>query len=96
MQLSISPRARADMDEIWAFIASESSIEIADRVLDSLAKKFHLLRLAPYAGRSRTHDLRAGLRSIASGKYVVFYTVNAGIVRIVRVLHGSRDLPAYL
>jgi toxin ParE1/3/4 len=94
MRLSISKRAKADIDEIWAYIATETSIQAASRIGDSLARSFRLLRRVPFAGRSREQDLIPGLRSIASGRYVVFYRVEAGVVRIVRILHGSRDIHA--
>jgi toxin ParE1/3/4 len=95
MRLSISRRAQADLDEIWTFVATESgSFEIADRVLSSLARTLDVLRRSPYAGKSREQDLRSNLRSIASGKYLIFHRVDAGIVCIVRVIHGSRDVQA--
>ena len=91
MQLAISRAAKADLDEIWTYIATESSTETAGRVRDSFGKSFSLLRRYPFAGRSRAQDLNPGLRSIPSGLYVVFYRVESGFVRVIRVLHGSRD-----
>jgi toxin ParE1/3/4 len=41
-------------------------------------------------GRSR-EELAAGLRSIAFGRYVVFYLILEDHVEIARVIHGSRD-----
>jgi len=96
MRLSISQNAKADIDEIWRYIATETSIQAANRVRDSLSRCFNLLRRNPFAGKSREDDLIPGLRSISSGKYIVFYRAEAGMVRIVRVLHGMRDLPAIL
>jgi toxin ParE1/3/4 len=96
MRLSISKRAKADIDEIWAYVAAETSIQAASRVGDSLSRCFRLLRRAPFAGRSREQDLIPGLRSISTGRYVVFYRAEDGVVRIVRVLHGSRDTQAIL
>lgn len=46
-----------------------------------------------YAGRE---DLAPGLRMAALGRYVVFFRVIDGEVRIERVLHGARNLPAVL
>jgi toxin ParE1/3/4 len=93
MHLSLSRQAQADLDGIWIYIASEStSAEIADRVLESLGKTLNVLRLFPYAGRSREADLRPGLRSFPTGNYVIFYRVELAGVHVLRVLHGSRDL----
>jgi len=51
--------AEADLDDIWLYIAKESgSIDVADRVVDSLTERFGLLARYPYIGRSRDEDLR--------------------------------------
>jgi plasmid stabilization system protein ParE len=55
-----------------------------------------MLRKVPNAGRSRDIDLRPGLRSFRSGKYVIFYRINPAALRIIRVLHGKRDVRTLL
>ena len=52
-----------------------------------------MLERHPFGGRSRD-ELRAGLRSLLSDPYVIFYRVRDGVPEIVRVLHGRRDLDA--
>jgi hypothetical protein len=40
----VAPRAEAELDGIWYYLAKESgSIEIADRVVDSFTERFFLL-----------------------------------------------------
>ena len=78
------------------YLATETGIEAANRARNSFSKTFSLLQRVPYAGRSREQDLTAGLRSIPSGRYVVFYRVEIDAVRIVRVIHGKRDARAIL
>nr|WP_249406451.1 type II toxin-antitoxin system RelE/ParE family toxin [Rhizobium sp. CFBP 13726] len=39
-------------------------------------------------------ELSAGLRCIHFKRYVMFYTVSQNGVRIERILHGARDIPA--
>jgi toxin ParE1/3/4 len=96
MRLSISRQAQTDLDGIWIYIAQESgSAEIADRVLDSVGKTLRVIRLFPYAGRSREADLRPGVRSFPAGNYVIFYRIEQSGVYILRVLHGSRDTKAF-
>jgi hypothetical protein len=45
----LAPEAEAELDDIWYYIATESgSIEIADRVIDSITDRFLLpLRATP-------------------------------------------------
>lgn len=38
-------------------------------------------------------DLHDGLRMARHGRYLIFFLEAASEVRIVRVLHGARDLP---
>jgi len=91
LELSISPAARGDLSDIWAYIASDDS-SAADRFVDSLYAKCLTLTHAPRMGRSRD-DLFPELRSVAHQAYVIFYRVrDEAEVEIVRVLHGARDI----
>jgi toxin ParE1/3/4 len=49
----------------------------------------------PYLGRRRD-ELRRGYRGFPVGQYVIFYRVAEPGVRIVRILHGRRDVPEQL
>ena len=91
----LSAQAEAELEEIWLYITEHSSVETADRFIDRLTGVFLLLAAHPFAGRERD-DLREGYRSYPVGSYVIFYRVEARNVRILRVLHGSRDLDALL
>ena len=97
MRLRYSKRALADLDEIWVYLAKTSNnIEIADRVLDSFTETLDKLRRNPFLGRSRASSMNPRLRSMATGKYVVYYRVFADIVEVYRVFHGSRDVLRFL
>ena len=91
----IAPEAEAELDGIWYYIAKESgSIEIADRVIDSVTDRFFLLARFPQMGRRRDEDLRPGLRSFVVGKYVIIYRLKGEEVLVLHVIRGSRDLRA--
>jgi toxin ParE1/3/4 len=45
-------------------------------------------------GRLRP-ELKAELRSLSTGNYVVFYLAMEDGIDLVRVLHGSRDIGAH-
>ena len=93
----VAPEADADLDDIWCYIARESSsLEIADRFIDSLADRFYLLSRNPYLGRRRDEELRPGLRSLPVRDYIVLYRIEDRDVLILRVLRGSRDIKALL
>lgn len=47
-----APSADFDLDDIWRYIATESSsVETADRIVELLTKRFYLLARNPYIGR---------------------------------------------
>ena len=54
----LAPQVEVELDDIWYYIARDSgSIEIADRLIDSITDRFFLLGDHPYVGRLRD-DLR--------------------------------------
>lgn len=89
----LSPRAEADLDEIWLYVARESgSVETANRLIDVITERFCTLAGFPWIGRSRDEDLGQGYRSFAVGEYVIIYCVEREDVLILRVVHGRRQL----
>jgi toxin ParE1/3/4 len=93
----LTPEAEADLDAIWLYLAEKSeSIEIANRLIDSIADRLWLLGEQPYMGRRRDEDLRPALRSFTVGEYVVLYRIDGVDAVILHVLHGSRDIEGFL
>ncbi|MGC2128500.1 MAG: type II toxin-antitoxin system RelE/ParE family toxin [Candidatus Aquilonibacter sp.] len=89
----VAPRAEADLDDIWYYVARASgSIEIANRLIDTITDRFVALASFPYIGRARDEDLGAGCRTVPVGEYVIVYCVENDNVLILRVVHGRRDL----
>ena len=93
----VAPEAEAELDNIWYYVAKESgSIEIADRLIDSITRRFYLRASHPHIGRQRDADFAAGLRSFPVGEYVIIYRVEENDVLILQVFRGSRDIEALL
>jgi toxin ParE1/3/4 len=90
----LAPEAETDLDDIWYYIAKENGgIQIADRLIESIADRFFLIATNPHIGRSRD-EWRLGLRSFPVGKHVIIYRVEDNSVLILRVIRGSRDIEA--
>ena len=88
------PRALDDLAEIWAYIARQSaddSPDQADAFVDLVDSKFQALSRRPRLGRRRP-EISPDIRSLAFGRYVVFYLQLSRGIEVVRVLHGSRDI----
>ncbi|MGB7586061.1 MAG: type II toxin-antitoxin system RelE/ParE family toxin [Terriglobales bacterium] len=97
MSHRVAPQAEAELDGIWYYVAKESgSIEIADRLIDSIAQRFLLLSRNPRLGRRRDEELRPGLRSFPVGEYIIIYRIDGEDVLILHVVRGSRNIEALL
>jgi toxin ParE1/3/4 len=97
----IRPKADQDLDEQAYYLATEANPETGRRFLVAAHETFALLSTQPQMGwRVRVrHPRLASLRVFRiSGfeKVLVFYLPFTSGIEIVRVVHGSRDLVAFL
>jgi plasmid stabilization system protein ParE len=95
-EFRLSPEAEAELDGIWIGVARGSgSVDIATRVVEGITERFWLLARFPYMGRRRDEDLRPGLRSFPADDYVIIHRIaEGGVVLILHVVHGRRDIVA--
>jgi toxin ParE1/3/4 len=85
---------RGDLKEIGRFIARQSqSLDLALRFLDRVGDKCNLYAAHPEMGMPRT-DLGAKVRCFPVADYVVFYEPHRGGIRLLLIVHGSRDVPS--
>ena len=87
-----TPEARADLHDIWDYIARHS-ISAASRFTDTIEEKCGLLAAAPEIGRARP-ELAPGIRSFPVGNYVIFYRRGRSGIDVIRVLSAARDIPS--
>jgi toxin ParE1/3/4 len=92
MKVFVSDQADADLRQIYRYLA-ERNAAAAESLIREIDRKFENLSHFPFIGRERS-TLSAGIRSVVTHPYVVFYTVEPDRIIIVRVLHGSRDIDA--
>lgn len=91
MNLTFSPRAAADLEEIADYIAQDNPGR-AFAFVQEIRERCAGIVLAPQAA-PRRDDLLPGIRMATFRRYLIFYTVASASVRIERVLHGARDIP---
>ncbi|WP_369984046.1 type II toxin-antitoxin system RelE/ParE family toxin [Sinorhizobium fredii] len=53
-ELRLTPRARADLEDIWQYTAETWSVEQADRYIESLSGTFEALLAMPEMARERS------------------------------------------
>lgn len=90
-KVRFSPKSRQDLLEIGDDIALVSRAN-ARRFIGQLIEQCQRIGTTPMAYPARD-DLAPGLRMATLGRYVIFFRVVEGAVRIERVLHGARNLP---
>lgn len=92
-QVIIQPRAQADLDEIWTYLAKRN-YQAADRWSDRIVERFEMLGRQPLIGESAGY-VSPGTRRVVEGNYVIYYEVEADVVFIRRILHAARDLEQF-
>ncbi len=88
-----SPEAIADLEDIWLYIARDSPAR-ADDFLDKLYAFCNgNLAAFPEIGTARAY-LDREILTFPYKNYMIYYRYQTSLIEIIRILHGSRDLPA--
>ncbi len=95
MLYELSPEADQDLEEIFDYTERAFGFNQAVEYLSGFDGVFTKLVNNPKLGKER-EEIREGLRSLLKEKHVVFYRILDNRIRIVRILHGSRDLRTFL
>ncbi|MFT7032971.1 MAG: toxin ParE1/3/4 [Cyclobacteriaceae bacterium] len=91
----LSDEADQDIEEIFDFTESNFGFDQAVEYLSKLEGVINQLVENPEIGRTR-NEIKVGLRSFPKSSHVIFYRILTDRIRIVRVIHGSKDLPNFL
>lgn len=86
--------SRQDLLDIGDFISKDSRAN-ARRFVAKLIDQCQRIGAAPLSYVAR-EDLAPGLRMATMGRYVIFFRLIEGRVRIERVIHAARNLPTVL
>jgi toxin ParE1/3/4 len=89
-RIRVARSAIADLDEIWIYVAQRDGEAAAQKLVESLVRRFGLLSKHPDAGRNRS-ELSPSLRIFPVGRYRIYYRVDSRFVRILHVRHVARD-----
>ncbi len=90
----LTPEARADLIEIWNYIA-EDSIDSADQVVARLYDAFAGLGQTPKVGRHREDLADSRHRFWTVYSYVIAYRWETTPVQIIAIVHGARQLEVF-
>lgn len=90
----LSQEADQDLSDIFDYTDTQFGFEQATHYLNDIDALLAQLVAHPEPARERT-DIRAELRSITCNSHVIFYRILKDHIRVIRVLHGSRDMPRH-
>ncbi len=90
----LSEIADKDLEEIFDYTLEEFGFEQAEKYLLELEEVFQNLLLNPQLGKKR-NEIKKDLYSLPKDNHIIFYRILDSHIRIIRVLHGSRDIPRY-
>jgi toxin ParE1/3/4 len=90
-RLAFAPTARDDLLAIGLYISEDDPVRAESFVGELEAKALQIVEW-PRSFPSRD-DISLGLRAAAHGRYLLLFRELREEVRIVRVVHGARDLP---
>lgn len=91
----LSEAADADLEDIFDYTLEEFGLDQAVSYVSEFDDTFEIISENPEIGRKR-EEVREELRSLTKDKHVIFYRILIDHIRIVRILHDSRDLPKFL
>jgi toxin ParE1/3/4 len=91
----LSPRAVADVEEIWDYTERRWDADQAERYNRVLEHGIEQIARDPRRGR-RCDQIRPGYRKFSVGSHVIFYRVLEEDVEIVRILHQGMDFERHL
>lgn len=97
MKRVIRPAAKADILRQFRFCLREGALAAADGFVDAVDSSVEALCRMPEMGAPRPlgNPLLAGLRSWPVEGFEdlrIYYLVQLDVFRVVRVLHGKRDI----
>ena len=90
----LSEIADKDLEDIFDYTFDEFGYDQAEKDLLEIEEIFQNLIINPQIGKKRD-EIKQGLYSFPKDNHIIFYRILDNHIRIVRVLHGSRDIPKY-
>ncbi|MCL7761798.1 type II toxin-antitoxin system RelE/ParE family toxin [Polaribacter sp. Z014] len=92
LHYNLSQEADFDIEKIFDYTEKEYGFNQAVSYLTDLEAVFNNLVIHPEIGRQR-NEIKQDLFSITEQQHIIFYRLLNNHIRIVRVLHGSKDIP---
>lgn len=94
-RFTLSPRAQADIEEIWNYTVDRWNVNQAEVYLRKIMAAIEAVADEPHLGRP-CDEARAGYRKYPAASHVLFCRMTPDGVDIVRILHQRMDFERHL
>ena len=91
----VTPRAEADLEDIWIYTAETWSPAQADRYIDALVGTFEALVAMPTMARERP-EFSPPVRIHPSAEHLIVYRTHDDALEVIRILGGRQNWRAIL
>ena len=91
----LTPRALADLEDIWRYSATTWSLAQAESYIDDLSAAFSQLAATPAMARERP-EFSPPVRIHVCREHLIVYRVEDERILIIRILGGMSDWQAVL
>ena len=89
-RLRRSQRFRADLDDIWFYVAQDNLVA-AERLIERVDDVTRRLLDFPRIGPAKPH-IATEMRTLPVGRYMILYRVTPETIDLVRIVHQARDI----
>lgn len=87
---TLSPRAKADIEDIWDFTEKRWGLNQAKRYTRELQRAIETIARDPRRAHN-CDDIRPGYRRFSVGSHIIFFVTRVDQIEIIRVLHQRMD-----
>ena len=91
----LAPKAERDLEQIWDYIADDSE-DAAHRWIAKLRNAMEMLAASPGSGHTRLDLPGENVLFWPVDAYLIVYRRQQTRIRIVAVVYGARNIPAFL
>jgi toxin ParE1/3/4 len=89
------PAAEKDLESIWHYTVQEWGIRQAEDYIDQMDEAFQLIAGQPLMCRER-QEFSPPVRMHHQAHHLIVYTIEAGSITVIRILHESMDIDEQL
>jgi toxin ParE1/3/4 len=93
-RVRLSPKALADLEDIWLYTSRTWSIDQADTYVSDMFAV--MSALASGDRRGRPVEARPGYLKYPAGSHLLFFRLSERRIDVIRILHSRMDAPSHL